>query len=111
MYHAYSNCDRMCQKQTDEPEVGGSTITEVLAVLYYRQGKLEQAEPLLHRALTDLQPELDMYIRAHEPQSGFFSEVIECLNTLALLYQDQGKHEMDSLSMKGETRWQTRAQA
>lgn len=61
----------MCQEQIDEPEEGESAL-KALAVFYYRQGKLEQVEPLLHRVVTDLQPELDIYIRAPETQSGFF---------------------------------------
>jgi tetratricopeptide (TPR) repeat protein len=72
----------------------GESPVKALAVLYYRQGRQEQAEPLLHRALTDLQAELDVHIHAHEQWPVFFSEVVECLNTLALLYQDQGKYEV-----------------
>jgi tetratricopeptide (TPR) repeat protein len=79
---------------TPSNAIYGETALKALAVLYYRQGKLEQAEPLLHRALTDLQSELDVHIRAHEQWPVFFSEVVECLNTLALLYQDQGKYEV-----------------
>ena len=67
---------------------------KALGVLYYRQGKYEQAERLLHRFLTDFQQELDIHIRAHEQWTFFFSEIIECLNTLALLYLEQGKYEI-----------------
>jgi tetratricopeptide (TPR) repeat protein len=65
-----------------------------LAILYGDQGKYEQAESLLQRAFTDLQPELDIHIRAQETWPVFFSEVVECLNTLALLYQDQRKDKV-----------------
>ncbi|GHO88057.1 tetratricopeptide repeat protein [Dictyobacter formicarum] len=71
----------------------GSAIKE-LAILYYQQGKSEQAEPILQRALAVFQPQLDIELHAQETWPILFSEVVECLNTLALLYQYQGKHEI-----------------
>ncbi len=73
------------------PTVHERSVLKELAVLYYQQGKAEQAEPLLKRAFADLQLELDIHLRAQETWPAFFSEVVECLNTLALLYLDQGK--------------------
>lgn len=71
----------------------GSAIKE-LAILYYRQGKLEQADLILQRALAVLQPQLDIKLHVQETWPVLFSEVAECLNILALLYQDQGKYEI-----------------
>ncbi|HJT56824.1 MAG TPA: tetratricopeptide repeat protein, partial [Ktedonobacteraceae bacterium] len=71
-----------------------SNAYKELGILYYKQGKTLQAEPILQRALSDLQQELEIHLLAQEQWPSFFSEVVECLNTLALLYQDQGKDEL-----------------
>jgi tetratricopeptide (TPR) repeat protein len=91
----YEQAESLLRQALDiqERTLYGESVLKELAVLYSRQGKHEQAEPLLQRALADLQQELDIHIRTHEQWPAFFSEVVECLNTLALLSLDQGKDE------------------
>ena len=60
-----------------------ATSLNNLALLYRAQGKYEQAEPLLPRALTISE-------KALGPEHP---DVAKSLNNLASLYQDQGKYE------------------
>lgn len=66
---------------------------EQLGVLYYRQGRYEQAEPLLQQALALLQPHLDDSLRKQEQDHTLLSDATECFTTLALLHLNQGNIE------------------
>ena len=73
-------CTSCLSKGQDNPQLAGSLNN--LVSLYYDQGKLVDAEPLLKDAL-------EMRKRLSKGQDH--PELATSLNNLALLYRDQGK--------------------